>query len=159
VALIVGLNTPGAIGTAVTIAAAAVLLYVVLLALHVLSLRLELHPGEVHVASLITRRRHALSQGRVTRLRVEPRRGIFGTQLGGFGIELGRGTDPQHRDLEVIRLLPASTMIVIPTDRGRLAVRPASEPALLRALELAARGVGIDTSRVAAQPRGEEASR
>lgn len=148
IGLIVGLNTPGNIGTAVAIAGAAVLAYVALLALHVLSLRLEIHPGEVHVASALTRRRYPMRQGPVTRMRIQPRRGFFGTQLGGFGLELGDGRGPADEAIDVVRLSPVASMIVIPSTSTRLAVAPASDNKLLRALRAGAEGIGLDTTRL-----------
>jgi hypothetical protein len=136
VALVIGLHTPGAIGIAVVVAATIVLVYVILLAVHVLSLRLEIRPGEVRVASLLVRRRYDLDTGPVSRLRVEPKRGVFGTQLGGFGVEIGAG---HYEDelVDVVRLAPVATTLVLPTRPRRLAVVPSSTSALVRALRLA----------------------
>lgn len=155
----VGLQTPGAIGVAVIIAGIAVLAYVALLALHVLSLRLEVRPDEVRVASVLVRRRYPLQDGPVTRLRVEPRKGIFGTQLGGFGIEIGLGRSPAKEALDVVRLAPISTVIVIPTAPARLAVVPSSERTLVRALERAARALPARIARPAPQGEASRASR
>jgi hypothetical protein len=159
VGLVVGLQTPGAIGVAVTIAGLAVLGYVILLALHVLSLRLEIGPGEVLLSSLLVRRAYRLQPGPVTRMRVEPRKGIFGTQLGGFGIEIGLGRAPSDEAVDVVRLAPVSTLIVIPSRPTRLAVVPSSEPKLLRALERAAEGTSLDGHRVRGQRVVSRASR
>jgi hypothetical protein len=163
VGLVVGLQTPGAIGIAVTLAGVTVLGYVVLLTLHVLSLRLEIRPGEVRVVSLLVRRPYPIQPGPVTRMRVEPRKGIFGTQLGGFGIEIGLGRAPtgdaSGESVHVVRLAPVSTLIVIPSSPTRLAVVPSSEPKLLRALERAAEGTGFDAHRVGGQGVASRASR
>jgi hypothetical protein len=159
IGLVVGLQTPGSIGVAVTIAGLAVLGYVILLALHVLSLRLEIRPGEVRLASLLVRRAYPLQPGPVTRMRVAPRKGIFGTQLGGFGIEIGLGRAPSDEAVDVVRLAPVSTLIVIPTSPTPLAVVPSSEPKLLRALERAAEGTSLDAHRVRGQGVASRASR
>jgi hypothetical protein len=143
VGLVVGMQTPGSIGLAITLAGVAVLGYVILLTLHVLSLRLEIHPGEVRVTSILVRRRYPVQAGAVTRLRVEPRKGILGTQLGGFGIEIGAGRTPAAESVDVVRLAPVASLILIPTRPARLAVVPSSERTLLRALELGAEGIGL----------------
>jgi len=157
VALVIGLHTPGSIGIAVVVAATIVLVYVVLLAIHVLSLRLEIRPAEVRVASLLVRRRYELDPGPVRRLHVEPKRGVFGTQLGAFGVEIGAG----HYDdelVDVVRLAPVATTLVLPTRPRRLAVVPSSASALFRALRLAdgASPVGAST---ADQPAASRTSR
>jgi hypothetical protein len=157
--IVVGLQTPGAIGVAVTLAGVAVLGYVVLLTLHVLSLRLEVLPGEVRVASLIVRRRYPMQPGPVTRMTVEARRGIFGTQLGGFGVEIGLGRAHSDEAVDVVRLSPVSSLIVIPSRPHRLAVVPSSEATLLRALELGAEQTGLITGRVEAQNAPSRPSR
>lgn len=159
VGLVVGLQSPGSIGIAVTVAGAAVLLYVLLLALHVLSLRLEIQPGMIVVASVLVRRRYPLRHGAVTRMQVEPRRGFFGTQLGAFGVEIGLGRAPSDESVDVVRLSPVASMIMIPSTETRLAVAPASERVLLRALQLAAEDIGLDTRLVAAQAPMSRASR
>lgn len=159
VGLVVGLQTPGMIGTAVTVAGAAVLGYVVLLALHVLSIRLEIRPGEVRVASLLYRRTYPMQPGEVTRLRVAPRKGIFGTQLGGFGIELGPGRAASDETVDVLRLAPVESLVLIPAIPRRLAVVPSSERVLLRALEAGAAGIGLETRAASRQEISSRVSR
>lgn len=140
--LVVGLNTVGAIGTLVTLASVAVLVYVILLAIHVLSLRIEVFPDAIHAAAWPIRRRYPLADGAVTRLRVTPRRGWFGTQLGSFGIEIGLGRVHGGELVDVLRLSPSSSVIMVPTRGTRLAIAPSSEEKLLRALA-AAGGVPV----------------
>ena len=141
VGIVVGLRAPGAIGIAVSVAGAAVLGYVLLLAIHVLSSRLEVGMGEVHVVSLLVRRRYRLGDGAAMRMRAEPGRAAFGTQLGSFGIEIGPGRSASGEPVQVIRLAASSTMILIPTTGSPLAVAPLSERRLLRALAPAAEKV------------------
>ena len=146
IGIVVGLRAPGAIGVAVTVAGVAVLLYVMLLALHVLSLRLDVHPGEVRVSSVLIRRRYRLVRGAVTRMQAPHGRAAFGTQLGGFGLEIGIGRAGTDESVDVIRLAPVRSMIMIPSDGNRLAVAPSSERRLLRALQAAAEGIGLATT-------------
>ena len=139
VGIVVGLRAPGAIGIAVTVAGAAVLGYVVLLTVHVLSLKLEVRPGEIHVVSILVRRRYRLGHGPIARLQADPGRAAFGTQLGSFGIEIGPGRSPSGDPVQVIRLAAVPTIVLIPTAETPLAVAPSSERRLLRALRPAAR--------------------
>lgn len=159
IGIVVGIRAPGAIGVAVTAAGVAVLLYVVLLALHVLSLRLEVHPGEVRVASVLVRRRYRLVRDAVTRIEAPAGKALFGTQLGGFGLEIGLGRAAQGESVDVIRLAPVRSMIMIPSDGTRLAVAPSSEARLIRALQGAAEGIGLPTSAGGAQAPAAPASR
>jgi hypothetical protein len=156
VGIVVGLRAPGAIGIAVTVAGAAVLGYVVLLAVHVLSLRLEIEPGEIHVVSLLVRRRYRLGGGAAARLQADPGRAAFGTQLGSFGIEIGPGRSPSNEPVHVIRLAPVPSMVLIPTAETPLAIAPSSERRLLRALAPAS-GEGLIGAE--AQASGTRASR
>jgi uncharacterized membrane protein YtjA (UPF0391 family) len=159
IGIVVGVRAPGAIGVAVTAAGVAVLLYVILLSLHVLSLRLEVHPGEVRVTSILVRRRYRLVRGAVTRLPAPRGRALFGTQLGSFGLEIGLGTAGPDESVDVIRLAPVTSMIMIPSDGNRLAVAPSSERRLLRALGTAAAAIGLATSAGEAQSPVAPASR
>lgn len=154
----IGLNTPGTIGLAVTVAAAVVIGYVVLLALHVLSLRLEIRPGEVRVASVLVRRRYDLEPGPVTRLEVEPRRGVFGTQLGAFGVEIGAG-HAEDEPVDVVRLSPVSTTLVLPTRPRRLAIVPSSETKLRHALRVAGNAAAQSGPAAGDQPAASRTSR
>jgi hypothetical protein len=129
---------------ALLIAGGIVLAYVVLLAFHVLSLRLEIRPREVHVASLLVRRRYVLEEGPVARVRVEPKQGVFKTQLGGFGVEIGAGQS-NGEPVDVVRLAPVATTLMLPTRPRRLAVVPASESALRQALRLAGGEAAVGT--------------
>jgi hypothetical protein len=146
IGIVVGIQAPGAIGVAVTVAGVAVLLYVILLGLHVLSLRLEVHPGEVLVTSVLVRRRYRLVRGAVTRMKAPEGRALFGTQLGGFGLEIGLGRAAPDESVDVIRLAPVRSMIMIPSHGNRLAVAPSSERRLLRALQAAAEDIGLSTT-------------
>ncbi len=139
VALVVGSQTAGGIGTAVVVTSIAVLGYVALLALHVTTLRLEVVPDELHLRSALLRRTYRLARGAVTRLHVPPR-GFFGTQLGGFGVEVGFGRMQSGEEVDVVRLSPGESLIVVPTTGRRLALRPADDEALIRALLEAATG-------------------
>lgn len=158
IALVIGLRTAGTIGVALTVTGAVVFAYVILLALHVLTLRIEIRPREVRVASLVLRRRYALEGGSVARIRVEPKRGVFNTQLGGFGVEIGAG-QADGEPVDVVRLAPVATAMMLPTRPRRLAVVPSSESALRQALRLAGGEAAAATPDHDTQPAVSRASR
>jgi hypothetical protein len=145
VGLIVGLQTPGAIGVAVIGASVAVLAYVILIAVHALSLHLEILPGEVHVASLLVHRGYHVA-GAPERMATPRRRGVFDTRIGSYGIELGLGRIEGRAEIEVVRLSPEASVVLIPCREGQLAVAPSSESRLFGALARAARGQEGDPS-------------
>ena len=133
VALVVAVHTPGTVGQAVMVAGAVVLAYAVLLAIHVLSLRLLVEPAEIEIRSLFWRRRYRLV-GNARRLPVARGRSAFGTTLGALGIELGRGHMPSSEAVEVIRLAPLDSVMLVPCEGILLAISPSSERAFRRAL-------------------------
>lgn len=132
VALVVAVHTPGTIGRAVMVVAVIVLVYAVLLATHVLSLRLFLSPAAVEVRSLIWRRRYR-RVGPSRRYPIPPGRGAFGTTLGAMGIELGRGRMPSAEAVDVIRLAPLNLVVLVPCEGITLAISPSSERAFSQA--------------------------
>ena len=134
VALLVAVGTSGMIGMAVMVVGLVVLLYAIGLALHVLSLRLLVTDTTLELRSMLVRRRHRRSDGIASRLPVPAGKGAFHTVLGGFGIELGRGRTATAEAVEVVRLAPLGSVVMIPCEDSRLAVAPASERALLLAL-------------------------
>lgn len=137
IALIVGLESAGTIQLMVLALSAVVLGYATLLAIHVLSLRLLVFPEEVRVSSHLLRRRYRLGPGDATRYKVPRKRGAFKSQLGSFGIELGRGRLQSGEPVDIVRLAPLPSVIVIRCVSILLAVAPSSERALLTALKKA----------------------
>jgi hypothetical protein len=137
IALIVGLESTGTIRLTVLAVSAVVLVYALLLAVHALSLRLLIFPEEMEVSSYLLRRRYRLEPGDATRHEVSPKRGAFKSQLGNFGIELGRGRMPSGEPVDIVRLAPLPSAIVIQCASILLAVAPSSERALLTALDKA----------------------
>jgi hypothetical protein len=104
------------------------------------SYRLLVEPGGVHLRWLGGERRYRLARGQVTRVAVagegsaelRPRFGALGWAV---GPALLRGDE----QIELIRLSPRPPLIVVPTDRGRLAIVAAVETDLLAALAHAVR--------------------
>ncbi len=121
-----------------SISGAAVCAYVMLLAAHVITARVEILPDEIHVTSLLWKRQYRLARGAVTRLHVPRRFGFFAAQLSGFGIELGEGRTEDGEPVDVVRLSPAGTLILVPTVGRRVALKVVDEDRLVGALEWAA---------------------
>ncbi len=105
-----------------------------------LTVRLDVEVAAVHVRWAGGERRYPLARGAVTRVVV---RGEGASSLrprfGGFGWAVGPALLRGEERIEVVRLAPTATVILVPTQRGRLAVAPASEGDLLSALAAAAR--------------------
>ncbi len=148
VALLVGgatiaaglLLLPGTAGLAVAAAGGLLVLLALAGAVVALSVRLEVEEAAVRVAWLGGERIYALSPGPVTRVRL---RGESASKLRGgrrlLGGQLGTARLRDDERIEIVRLAPTATAILVPTDRGRLAIAAADEAALLDALSHAAR--------------------
>lgn len=109
-------------------------------AVWVLSIRLEIEEAAVGVSWLGGGRVYPLSPGPVTRVRL---RGENASRLrartGWLGWAIGPATLRGDERIEVVRLAPTATAILVPTERGRLAIAAADEEQLLAALSRAAR--------------------
>ena len=104
------------------------------------SIRLEVEEAAVCLAWLGGERIYPLSPGPVTRVRL---RGKDASRLRAAPYflpwQLGAGRLRGEEDLDVVRLAPTATAILVPTERGRLAIAAADENLLLDALSRAAR--------------------
>ena len=105
-----------------------------------LSVRLDVGESAVQVSWIGGSRSYVLSPGPVTRVRL---RGANASRLrvrsGAFGWAVGRAVLRGEEPIHIVRLAPTATAILVPTDRGRLAIAPASDEDLLDALSRAAR--------------------
>jgi hypothetical protein len=129
---------PGRIAL-VALAALAALVAVYLLAL-VSSYRLLVEPGGLLLRWFGGERRYRLVRGSITRVALAGRGGAalhprFAALGWAVGPAILRGEEP----IELIRLSTRVPMILVPTDRGRLAVAAQVESDLLEALGLAVR--------------------
>ncbi|MBW3612805.1 MAG: hypothetical protein KY392_02965 [Chloroflexi bacterium] len=105
-----------------------------------LSVRLEVEEAAIRLRWIGGERVYVLARGPVTRVRLRgtdasslrPRFGMFGWALGGARLR-------DEEDIHVVRLARTPTAILVPTERGRLAIAAADEDALLDALSRAAR--------------------
>jgi len=117
--------------------AAALLVVAVGLALMPLTLRLDVEVGGLRVRWLLGARRYQLVPGAVTRSSMSGGAVRAGLHLPGWAY--GRAVLHGDEAITLLRLAPAATVILVPTDRGRLAIAAASEPELLEGLSAAAR--------------------
>ncbi|MDH4334109.1 MAG: hypothetical protein OEW24_02440 [Chloroflexota bacterium] len=140
-------------GAGLAIAGALVVGSAIFLALFVFSVSVAIEPGTVHLRWLTGERRYALVRGSLTRITVQgPDRATVRARFGAFGWSLGRAVLRGQEHIDVVRLAATPTMIVIPTDLGRLAIAAASETELIEALGTAARMQQRTESASAARP-------
>jgi hypothetical protein len=117
-----------------------VALLAVYLAARALSVSLEVEVSTLRVRRLGTDLRFTLVRGAVTRVsltgegaaRLRPRFGPFGWGVGSATL---RGEETIH----LVRLAPVRSLILVPSDAGRVGIAAASEEQLLAALSAAAR--------------------
>lgn len=112
----------------------------VVLAIMLLSVRLDVEIATLCLRWLGGERRYTLVRGPVTRVAL---RGSEAARLrprfGALGWGLGRARLRGSENVDVVRLSPSASMILVPTDRGRVGIAPVSEQQLLAALAAAAR--------------------
>jgi len=115
------------------------LLGVVLLVV-LLTVRMEVEIATLRLRWFGGERRYTLARGPVTRITARgPGAVRIRSRIGAFGWALGPAVLRDTEQIEVVRLAPVSTLILVPTDRGRLAIAAASETELIEALSAAAR--------------------
>ena len=133
------LAVPGPAGIAVAAGGALLILAALVGATILLSIRLDVEEAAVRVRWLGGERVYGLIPGPVTRVRF---RGDNASRLRARRFlpwQLGRAILRGEEAIQVVRLAPTATAILVPTDRGRLAIAAADEDALLDALSRAAR--------------------
>jgi len=112
----------------------------VLLAVVPLSMRMDVEVGGLRMWWLGGSRRFQLARGPVTRVALTgPSAGSIRSRLPVLGWSFGRAVLRGEERIVLVRLARTSTVIVVPTDRGRLAIAAAAEGELLEALGAAAR--------------------
>jgi len=152
------LLVPGTRGLVIAGAGGVLALVALVLAAVLLSIRLDVEEAAVRIRWLGGQRVYTLSPGPITRVRL---RGENASSLRASRRlplwQLGRGILRDEETIEVVRLAPTSTAILVPTDRGRLAIGAAREDELLDALARAARARQRQEELAAAQPPSESA--
>ena len=117
----------------------AVIAFGLWLAIRILSLRLVVEPDYLHLRGVGTDRRYHLVRGDMNRLATAgPRKVNLRVRLGSLGWAVGRAALAAGESVEVIRLATTPTVILVPTERGRVAVAVASEADFVDALRAAA---------------------
>jgi hypothetical protein len=130
----------GTVGLVLAVLGGAVALAGVVTAAVLLSVRLEVEEAAVGVSWLGGGRVYPLTSGPVTRVRLRgPSASRLRPRTGALGWALGRAILRDSEAIDVVRLASTPTVILIPTQRGRLAVAPAHDEDLLDALSRAAR--------------------
>jgi len=120
--------------------AALVALVAIGLAILPLSVRLEVEVGGLRVHWLTGQRRYQLVRGPVTRVAVTGTgRGVLRSRHPILGWSHNLATLRGEEPVTLLRLASTPTVILIPTDQGRLAIAAESELDLLEALGAAAR--------------------
>jgi hypothetical protein len=122
------------VGGAIAIAGA------VLLAIVPLSVRMDVEVGGLRMRWLGGTRRYQLARGPVTRVSLTgPSAGSIRSRFPVLGWSFGRAVLRGEEPIVLVRLARTPNVIVVPTERGRLAIAAASEGDLIDALGAAAR--------------------
>ncbi len=138
-------------------AVAGVLLVVALVAMAALrSIHLEVEESAIRVGWLGGHRIYPLVAGPVTRVRLRGQGASdLRTRFGPMGVGYGSAVLRGDEKVDIVRLAPTATAILVPTARGRLAICAAREEQLLDALSEAAHA--RQRLEAAAPPAVEEA--
>jgi hypothetical protein len=140
VAAVAGLVVGGVAGVGLVAAGIVVDALAVYLAMVLFSLRLDVEVAMLRLSWIGGERRYVLARGAVTRV---PLSGSGAASLrprfGAIGWAMGPAMLRRSEPIELVRLARSASVILVPTDRGRLAIAPASEQQLLTALGAAAR--------------------
>jgi len=127
-------------GVGLAMAGGILVLCAAYIALAVLTVRLDVEVSTIRLRRLGSDQRFTLVRGPVTRV---PLRGAGAARLrprfGALGWGLGPARLRGEEEIQLVRLAPTDTAILVPTDAGRLAIAPASEQHLIAALGAAAR--------------------
>src|SRR5213079_2912731 len=96
--------------------------------------------GGLRIRWLGGSRHYHLVRGPVTRVSLTgPSAGAIKSRLPVLGWSMGKARLRQDEHILLVRLARTPSVILVPTDAGRVAIAAASEPALLEALSAAAR--------------------
>jgi len=125
----------GALAIALIVAGLLVAGVGIFLAAWLFSYRLEVEAGALRVRWLGGQRRYRLVRGQLTRVVIRgPGAAPLRPRLGVLGLGLGPALLRGEEHVELVRLSSPESMILVPTDRGRLAIAAYVEQELLDAL-------------------------
>ncbi len=134
-----GLVASGTLSIVLVALGALVILGAAVGAALLLSVRFEVAESSVALMWMGGRRSYGLVPGPVTRVQLRgPRASRLRPRSGALGWGIGSARLRDEEQIELVRLTATRSAILIPTDRGRLAVAPAREQELLDALAVAA---------------------
>jgi hypothetical protein len=143
----------GVAGIALAVIGAVLVAGSIVGALVLLSVHVDVEESAVVVGKLGGTRRYVLTPGPVTRVRIRgPNASRLRPRFGAIGWGIGRARLRGEEEIELVRLARTRTVILIPTERGRLAVAPARDEELLDALSRAARARQRQESSSSAMP-------
>lgn len=129
----------------------------IMVAAVLLSVRLEVHEAAIRVSWIGGERVYVLVRGPVTRVRLRgPDASSLRPRFGMFGWAIGAARLRDEEDIHVVRLARTRTAILVPTERGRLAIAASDEDALLDALSRAARARQRLEELIGSAPAGGE---
>ena len=105
-----------------------------------LTVRVQVEVGAVRIRWVGGERVHSLVRGSVTRVTLKGDKAAkMRPRLGPLSRGLGTAMLRDEEQIELVRLAPTRSAILVPTDRGRLLIAPALEQELLNALAASAR--------------------
>jgi|GEM_PF-3852097 len=130
----------GPLGVGIAGAGAIIGLAGIAIAAVLASVRVEIEESAVRLRRIGGEREYPLTPGLVTRVRLRGENAsILRSRSRSLGWSLGRARLRDEEDIEIVRLARTPTVILLPTERGRLAIAPADDAELLDALARAAR--------------------
>ena len=130
----------GPLGVGIAGAGAIIGLAGIAIAAVLASVRVEIEESAVRLRRIGGEREYPLTPGLVTRVRLRGENAsILRSRSRSLGWSLGRARLRDEEDIEIVRLARTPTVILLPTERGRLALAPADDAELLDALARAAR--------------------
>lgn len=129
----------GVLGIALVVLGAIVVAVAIVAAIVLLSVRLDVEEAAVRLSWLGGQRRYPLVPGPVTRVPLRgDRASKLRPRLGALGWGIGSARLRDEEDIELIRLAPTASAILVPTENGRVAIAAAREEDLLDELARAA---------------------
>jgi hypothetical protein len=135
-----GVVMGGAAGIALVAAGVVVVALAIYLGVVLLTMRLDVEVAMLRLSWPGGERRYILARGAVTRVMLQGEgAAALRPRFGAMGWGLGPAKLRRSEPIELVRLARSESVILVPTDRGRLAIAPASERQLITALSAAAR--------------------